>query len=73
METALALCLMETVLAYVYMYVCSGCVCGTWKFLGQELNLPRSTDPSCCSDNTKSFFFFFFLKNCTRSIWKFPG
>ena len=28
---------------------------GTWKFLGQGSNLCHSSDPSCYSDNTRSF------------------
>ena len=31
-----------------------GCHCSMWKFPGQGSNLCHSSDPSCCSDNTRS-------------------
>ena len=39
---------------FLFLLLFSGCICGTWKFLGQGLNPHHSNDPSCCSDNAGS-------------------
>ena len=55
-----------------YLFIYLGHTHGIWKILGQGLNLCHSSDPSCCSDNTRSLtcyatentkalIFFFFL------------
>ena len=37
-----------------FVFFFFGCAWGVWKFPGHRLNLCHSSDPSCCSDNTRS-------------------
>ena len=39
---------------WICLFFFFGCVCGMWKFLGQELNLSHGSNPNHCSDNTRS-------------------
>ena len=39
---------------FLFFVFCFFPSCGTWKFLGQGLNLYHSSDPSCYSDSIRS-------------------
>ena len=58
---------------FFFFFFC--CICGTWKFLGQGLNLIHSCSNarSLITRPPGNSFSSIFFNVHTHSIWKFPG